>query len=505
MKSSHYIQIQPERDVTGDNFSKGEINLNWTMGSSGYFNLYKSYIKIRFKLFKRVSSADASLELSDLIGPNMLLCDNLFQTLKFHINNVCISEIPDYVPQVSMLKYRMHYSEEYLNNYLADTNYSQAYLEERQCQVIAEDHNLEDYLISSPQAGTVGVSTAGVVALSVPNTNLAVGDIIVLDTGAEIPIFTKTSTTDFGGPATSPAIVGASGGTWVYKTPRTRNNILFNNVQECRDVRIFEAIWRPCLGVFDIDEYIPGCGGLFNLRLTPQPNNIFQRCAIENGTGSNIDAGSASDANNSYVFEIDSLNMYLMQGIGEPVMNKALTLQMRETRCQSQNITTNSIHQKTFQVHPRTQELTLSYQFAGASIQNNAFSASKFVCNGDDELKIRRFWINFGTKQLPQPIPDTEFNRTSKLDYLVQRYKESLEYANGPKSPEPLRKWLERGIYFHFSGYSSSEKEDRCYISQQFDSFADNNIKPNVLLFDHYIKKVAIYIENSRLSNVQVM
>lgn len=504
MRSSFYQEVQPERDVSGDNFSKGEINFNWIMDSTGYFNPYKSYIKLRFKLYKRVSSSDVSLEKSDNIGVNMFLMENLLQQVKQYVNNICVSEIQDYVPQVSSLKNRMYKSEEHMQNYLADTNFSQAYLSERIAQSVASDLVLREYRNIPSSGGTVAVTTAGAVTFSVAQPDLQVNDEIILTSGKTIRIIARASDTSMTSHSLGTAVTAIGEGVagWTINKVSSDNQLYQNNNAN-RDVRTFECIWRPCLGFYDIDEFIPCCQGLFNLRLTPNPNRVYQRAAVENGTGSNIDSGLSTDSDNSYVFSVESMNMYLLKGIGQPVVNKTLSLQMREIRCQSQNITTNSLHQKTFQIHPETQELTLAYQFSGASIVDNSFSASKFKCNGEDELKLRRFWINYGGKQLPSPIPDVELNKTTKIDYFTQRYVESLMYTNALNSPEPLRKWFERGVYFHFSGYSSEEKEDRCYVSSQFDSFTDNSVRPNVLLFDHYIKKVTIYIENSRIQDVK--
>jgi hypothetical protein len=506
MKSSYYQEIQPTRDVSGDNFSKGTINFDWTMGSSGYFNPYKSFIKLRFKLYKRVSSADASLEKSDQIAMNAFLMENLMSQAKLNINNQCVSEVGDYLAQISSLLYRKNYSEDHMNNYMASTNFTQAYLEERQCELLADDlRTLEAYTISDEQKGDVSVATTGVITLGTSNATLAVGDTIILDDERELEILVKTNGTTFETFAMPTVITNASDGTWKIRSGRReRSELLYHNNQGCRDVRTFECIWRPSLSFFEIDEYVPCSQALFNLQLIPHPKQVMERSAIENGTGANIEPGSATDANASYVFTVESMNMYLMKGIGEPVKNKVLKLQMRETRCQSQHITTNSLHQKTFQVHPRTQELSLCYQFSGASIDNNAFSASRFVANGEDELKLRRFWVNYGNKQLPTPIPDTELNKTTKIDYFTQRYVESLMYAGHLMSPEPMRKWFQRGVYFHFSGYSAEEKEDRVFVSSQFDAFTDSSIKPNILLFDHYIKKVDVYIEDGRVQDVQV-
>lgn len=97
MESVYYQEVQPERDVSFANFSKGQINFSWTMDARGYWNPYKSYFKIRCNLTKEVGT---QLEKDDNIAPNMFLADNLFQSRYCYLNNECLSEIGDYVPQM---------------------------------------------------------------------------------------------------------------------------------------------------------------------------------------------------------------------------------------------------------------------------------------------------------------------------------------------------------------------------------------------------------------------
>lgn len=423
MQSSSYIEVQPERDVTGANFPKGQINFNWTMDNSSYFNPYKSFIKIRCTLKK---SAAAQLAKTDATAPNQYLAAQLFQQLRMNVNNMTISEIGDYVPQIEALKNRMYKSSEHQKNYLAYTNFGSSFFNERRNDVIAD---------------------------GLPVTS---------------------------GPGTIPV-----------------DPIIWNRFQD-RNKAIIELIWRPTLGFFDIDEYIPGCQGLWNLQLTPLPTTIFERAAVQ-GDGAN------KIPNTDYIFSIESMQMYLLKGKGPPVSSKTISLRYKECRLQTQNLTTNTLHQKTFQVHPRTQELTLAYQFSGASIEENQFSAAKFKANGSDELKILRFWIQYGGKQLPTPIPDPQFTTTGALqiDYLVQRWVETLNYTNALNSPESLIHWIENGPYYHFSGYSEDEQDDRVHVSSQFSAFTAAAIQPNVLLFDHWVKKVEIHIENARISHVK--
>lgn len=495
MKSSFYQEIQSERDVTGDNFSKGEINFNWTMSENAYFNPHKSYIRLRFSLTK--SDGATQLEKSDNIAPNMFLVDNLFQQMSMSINNTVVSEISDYVAQVASLKHRMYKSEEHMNNLLSITMFSDAYGSERQSQVIAPDstkNQIKSYQVFENQAGTVGVVVDGTMTLGTANTTLDVGDTVILDDGREFPIITKTNTETFATTALKAELVATSNGTWgIKRSVRHYDDKIWHNRSLNRGKTTFEALYSLPMGFFDIDEFVPGCQGLFNLKLTPQASEIMKLCAVESLSGVDI------APTNNYRFNVESMNLYLLKGLGAPVTNKTINLKMRESRCQSQNLTTNSLHQKTFQVHPNTQELTLAFQEPGASIVSNAFSAAKFKSNNSNEQKLTRFYINYGGKQLPSPIPDIEFS--SSKDFLVQRYVESLNYTNALHSPEPLRKWIERGPYYHFSGYSESEKEDRVYVSSQFSAFSGNN--PNMLLFDHYLKNVTISISGSKIQDVK--
>lgn len=395
IRTCNFHEIQPERDVTADNFAKGQININWTMDSSAYFNPYHSYIKFRFQL----SGEDGALLITgDNIAMSMFMMDNLFQSIRLRLNDKVISEITDYVPQVAALNKRMKISKERLDNYYAKTEFSQSSQDARKTVALTRKY--------------------------------------------------------------------------------------------------WEIIWKPPIGFFDIDEYIPGAGGLWNLELTPHPNPTYKKMAIES-TG----ADKTEGVSGQYLFIVQSMNMYLMQGIGEPVRSKSIGWEIQETRCQSQNLTTNSLHQKTFQVHPKTRELTLAFQQIGAGIADSRYAATKFIAQGDEQ-KLQRFWINYNGKQLPSPIPDPQYGGTGAelYDYLTQRYVETLKYSNYLESPETFDEWLARGPYYHFSGWDPDDQGIRAYVSQQFSAAFTTGV--NVLLFDHFYKKITISIEGSQITNV---
>lgn len=449
MEEVNYIELQTERDISGTSFPLGNINFNWTMDNRGYFNPYKTYIKIKCSLSDQISQ---QIEKADGIAPSMFLADNLFQAMKLQLNNQCLSEIGDYVPQISALKNRMYKSNTDLEDLTANTNFSQSTFTERQAQVIADGLTLGDINNFSPPVHA--------------NANAT--------TRAELITDIQT----LGKPT--------------------------------RRVQSFEIIFKPPLGFFDIDGFIPCSQGLFNLELTPFPEGIYQTYAIQTNIGKRTPA-------THYKFQVDSMSMYILKGVGPSIVNKSISLKCNEIRCQSQNLTTPSLHQKTFQIHPKTNALTIAYQNSGAG-NDNRYPATMFRCGNSnnladaDELKLERFYLRYGGKQLPTPIPDISFtgvdavNNLGAKEFLLQRYYETLQYTHlntSLKNCEPFEKWLERGAYYHFAGYGSHQKEDRCYVSQKFKSFT-GNVAPNLLLFDHFCKKININISNGMIKDVNV-
>ena len=404
MEQTYYQEVSAERDVSGSNFSKGEINYLWNFDSKGYFNPYRSYMRVRFSLKKDDTT---NLIKTDDIAPSKYFFDNLFQQQKICLNNKCISEINDYCPQISALKHRMYKSEDYKTSVGLSQNFTSGDIELRQ--------------------DTFGIGTTA-----------------------------------------------------------------------AQSVNEYEVVARPALSFFDIDGFVPSGQSQWCLTLTPQTGTNFSKFAIES---QNADKTPDSD----YKFEILSMNLYLFKGIGPVMVDKTFAFNMKEIMLQTQNITTSSLTQKTFSVNPKTTELTLAFQRTGAGYVDTRFPATQFTCLSNDELNLIRFYITYNGKQLPVPIPDLE--KTQNKNFMNSRYNETLMYSggiNGKLEYESLQDWLDRGPYYHFSGYSPTLlMHDRVYVSHQFSGF-NGGQSPDVLLFNHYIKSVVINIKGGRLVNVEV-
>lgn len=522
MEQTWYQEISPERNVEGVNFTTGEINFNWTFDSRGYWNPYRSYIKMRIRLNKPETKIGAKtyperqLSVNDRIAPSMFLFENLFQSMAISLNSIELSSISDYVPQVSALKYRMYKSDDHLNSYGSLTDFSQSDVWSRINDVSSDGYESRNtnsktiipgfvksfanttYILADDSSKVTGVTGS---TSDDPDFKkyLFVGDqVSFIDTskvedGTGLNVEEKNTYT----------VTAITSKSEIVVTPKVNGTFTANKTQvvkigyrkQSRRVQEFEIIAKPPLGFFDIDGWLPSANGIYNLRLTPHASTVFQKYCIES-------VGADKVPGKDFNFQILSMNMYLMKGLGPAVIDKDMQFTIKEVRAQSQNITTNSLTQKTFQVHPQCVELSMAFQYPGAGYSDTTKPATKFLSNGD-ELNLERYWISFGGRQLPSPIPSLKFEPST--DFFTQRYVETLQYSGGVNTKtayEPFEKWKERGVYFHHAGYGMGYKPDRVYISTQFSKLGAN--KPNILLFDHYTKKIAINIKSSVLQNVQV-
>lgn len=516
MHSTNYVQVTASRDIQGTAFSKSTISIPWSYDNSTYFNPYRSFIKIRCSFTD--GPGDDKLNGAFTVAPSMFIGDCFWQSIRMKINDKVVSEYGDYVGQCAALKHRMYTPEEELSNWHETTNFSQTNIFERATAInsIGETNtryttnvmDLSEAFVLNDNNGPfrgatdniiiANGATAGESVITIANATLLAAEATVR-AGDQLVIHTQDDTLV--------TIVRVTGDETIQVTPRLAAEVdaayVLGNVSyvpniigaqsEARNKQDLELIWKPPIGFFDIDSFVPCCDAKYVLELIPHPENIYKQMVIQ--------ALTPLTPGTQYNFSVQHISMWLLQGMGAPISKSTIELDYREIRCQSQQLFSTNLSQKTFQVHPRADALTIAYQTPLALTSDTRYSLTKFTSEDEDELALTQLYIKFGTKQLPNPIPDIQFD--SDTDFLVQRYVESIMYANALRNPEPYYKWLDRGPYYHFSGYSNQDKEGRCYVSQQFSVFDGEN-NPNVLLFDHFDKKIKLGIEGGVLGMVMV-
>ncbi len=576
IKYANYTQISPERDVTANGFSKGQINFKMNMDSMSRWNPYFSYIRMRVRLSK---ANDNALDLKDGIAPGMFQGDTFWQQQNIQCNGVKVSEIDDYVSQVSALKQRYAVPETRRKEFLSKTNFAQAYVHQRINQVSVDGTDQEDPIEEAEKPGnlasTVALSreeltdgvalgfdgvlgdyalantgimtfTANAGAVPVGNVNFVVGDVVQFEgnNAAVIrmivratAVATITLTASGGGDI---EIVAATVGTAVNFF-RIRSGTDYDNLvgvnttfnadlvigdillidgrkrvsvisitdnlnakvdnndeviaatddwlrirqRQSRRVKDYELCYRPCLGLFSINEWM---GGNWKLELTPHTNLRFQRYAIE----SLIDKVPDVD----YKLEVIDLQLYVYKGMASSPKNGMMSYDFTEIRCQAQTITSASLLNKAFVVNNNSHTFSIAYQKPDAGDRTD-FSKTKFRMLNDYEKRITRYQLRIAGETQPTPLPQIDTDPANNRDFATQQYYEGQHYLGSIylDEPEGLTEWFERGPYYSYVlPKKLNSGANRLYVSQEFAIAPPESFL--LLVFDHYYKSFQLQYEN---------
>lgn len=503
----HYQQVQAVREITGNNFSKGQINfLFGPYGKNWRWNPSKSFFKIRLKLTK---GDDSLLSTADEVAFNQYPCDNLFQKVCQKINDTPVSERNDYVAQVASLKHR--FKPKSWRDSVGKTCYSESRFEDRlnRCSVDGVEVKKSDYTLFrrnvvglQDDAGAslldtntfeiavdTGVATFAVGVIPDVRQIFLPGDILELDLGntGSRARYTVTSV-----PTAATLQLQFLQTIVVAAAALNVNNLYLTRrvISESERANDIELIWRPDLGFYMIDKWLPS--GVYNFQATPHPSVQFQRYAIESIVNKQV-----GNTFNDIKLEVVSMLMYVYTGSTESVQSSNMNIVYPECRLQSQNLTTNTLTQKTFVINPNAYAMTLAFQDAAAG-EDTTLSRSKFKINGNRERDIIRFYLRRGKQELPSPYPDPSL--VGNQQYIAQLYTENLMYTGNyfeRGGQEDIDEYLNNGLYFHYL-FDGKNMDERVYISTQF-SGANFAINPQVLLFDHFMRSLVLEIKDGEI------
>lgn len=510
MSYAAYREVQCDRDIAGDAFSRGQQHWSWRYEGSLAFNPYRSYFKVRVALSLGDGTA---LQNKDGIGLNMFFMDNLFQkmTVKGPKGRM-ISTLDDYVPQCSALKRRLHNSRSSLKVLGEKMNMSQPILRDR-IQVTATD-GIERWSTSCGGSGQQAASAVHGIPPPWLNYGVHTIEFLAANTiqfaGAGLPDLTKVlhvgqriwfdDTAGGGGEKVTTILsitansvvsdtvaVSAGGGANAIVNQFRIEKVVFTP-EFSRKSKNIEICWKPeALGFFSIDDWLRGH---YVLTMTPYSLTEMQRRAVE--AYRVVNPGLlATD------FKFEIVSMLFHPYVGHNMVSESGTkkYQYSEIRCRQQTLTTHSLTEKQFVVDANTYALSLAFQDSDAG-QNVCYSASKFKIRNDEELNLSRFHIRMRSLQLPDPPGDPSFTRDS-IDYIAQNYYEGLMYSGAKEThdaTESLHEWKNRGIFMHYN-FPLVAMDLACgvNVATQFSQAFSND--PQVCLFNHYFKVLQIRCE----------
>jgi len=511
-----YDQHPPTRDVTGTNFPNGAIHFRFQTNGTKWFMPSRSYIRIRGSLSK---AAGGILTPNDGIAPNMGIAGSLFQSLEFRLNDKTISRVSDFVPQVDALETRLTKSRSWLNGIGNSVNFWDDDFKTRQSDVTIGP--LNDPIVTVTERVALGFDVAtntvavtadtGVITFA-QNEGKALPTLAnIFQIGDEIEI---TSTDGNIGTvryrisklidattiqANNLQTIEIGAGPYAFRRIRSNSG---------RNLINFEITWTPPLSIFKIGHGLPS--GKFELILNPQTSSVYKKYAIESIVTDKIPGVD-------YNFSINDMYFYANTVEGERADDITYLLDLEQTRCQTETINPNGgMQQKNFDVSPSTYALTVAYQDSRAGT-NTQISSSKFksynaLITTSEELKLRRFFINYAGQNLPSPDADPLFVLGDDLttekytDYTTQRYIESQIYSGAyfdTGGAESLKEFHNRGSYYYVSiPRDGTDRSTRVTINQEFRAADLANTR--VLLFDHAKQIARIRVQDGRVIDVQI-
>jgi hypothetical protein len=515
---SNLRQVSATREVSGASFTGGPHNYKWSVSGNKWWQPQKSYMRIRCKLTKGDNTTP--LTISDDIAPNMNLCANLWQSCDFKIGDTTVCRVANNVAQVDTLKNRLEKSSAW-NKTIGQSSafYSEDFYMRQNS--VCSDGVLEDYktveilkenLPGFNAGDTVEYKGSGVVELifiNIQNKNLFQAGDLYHDYSNPITVPSKQ--------VIESVTVSNSNKTFALKITTTPVSAAVTTHRwarvrfggtEARRVTEFELIWKPPLSVFDVEGCLP-CGN-YELTMNPQNASIIQNLAIES-------IGISSKLSTSFAFSITECHMYIQEVEGPNMQDSKYILDLSQIRAQTVDFTTSTFSQRSFDVSPATQALTMAFQDSRVGGSDTRLSASKFrmyddvvpfypatTIANDAGLRLNRFYMSYGGVNYPQNDADVSFNATT--DKTTQRYVESMmqseAYYDGGGA-ESIQQYHTAGSYYHQNTYKDG-RDQSTRVTVYSGLSGVNLANGRVILFDHHTILAEIEIENGTVKGVSV-
>jgi hypothetical protein len=543
----HYNLVRSVNEPSKNSF-EGAVNFALNgQGSQWCWNPWYSMFRTRFRIlcpnitFNQLEQP----KIRHALGPNMYFHDCFFQRECMKINGVPVEEMNNNVPQISALKNRME-PQSVIKNQQDSLEWSNSLLDER-VQKIASDGDHFDgddqYIYykrnivgltmndGTPVLTTHTFALADTGIITFANAPAAfdyreifkVGDILTIVNVSTNDnnvykynltvsrVLTALTVSTIGTPEALAAKalgglsllnnagdVGAAGSidgvdeAGIYLTRKKPN----------RNANLFEIMWRPKLGFFKLNQWLPN--GDYTLELQPYSHEQYMKNAIESQLNMTPVTNFDSDVITSRLqYRVEIIDMrfhpYVGQFLSSP--SGSYNIAFESVDCNIKSLNDNSLVNRDFKIKKNTHAITLAFQDPDV-LNDTRRSITKFKIRNDFEQKLSRFYIKRGSATLPTPQYDISIDNAK--DYMKQIYFENLAYMNKLNhvgGVEKYQEWLDKGLYIHYDVSDYGQGDDMLQVSQQFSEALPTNVV-NILVFHHYYQGYRMDMANGRIDKI---
>ena len=542
-----YVQHPTLRDVTGT-FSGAPITFQWTNSRSTYIVPSRSYIRMRC-YFELQKNGDADklthTKLFPRYAPSINLGHSFWQSCQWKIGNRTVSRIQDYVTQIGALDCRLHDSQDWINTVGRATNFAQESFSSRMTGVNAQSVKNRTLNCSSTALGVGTIVDSGAAAAVRFLYTQGDGKLEILLAGGAAPTlpfvgaFANLNVGDYvivSDDYPPQQVLDINLTTGIIKLeihqlcedlgPLNLDDIKVLNapydVPSERGAGEFEICFQLPLSIWKHSSGIPACN--HQLELMPKTEADLVKSVVETW-GIHV-------ATSDIKFKVQEMYFHAYEVDGAAVYNTSFVLDLEQTMCQTQQLTTNGWSQRTVDVSPSTFGLTLAYQdnrvnndtrcsaarFTVLKTASNGETLNQPVSGTDVSKEISRFYVQYAGQNHPSPDADPEYKETTdggitfdggRRDWRTERYVQTMLNSGGyfKDSPESLEEFYARGPYYYFAvPRDASDRSTRVTIAQDFNNTVTSSDTDNtfLMLFDHSRQVCKITIDNGMVADVQI-
>ena len=520
------IQVPATREINNGNFFRSDQTFRWNIAGNSWWSPAQSYFRIRSTL---TGPAGAPLRGSDNIAPAFCFMDCMYRSASFSMNGIRVSQITDYMPQISALKNRHGKSSDYregVGNSLAfyDTDFYR-----RQARVIVDGKNDEteykiynatelNVLANTVQlvagAGRLGTMT---MALAAANLNgfLLPGDVVYFNIPVAVAPAIQSQLLKITGvrqsadlAAASVAIYAVEGlldditpiGAGVVATTDANFRVRRAFQQSERGAGSFETVWCPPLGITELSTFLPA--GQYEYNFSPQQLETALKLCIES-------LGADKKSPDDFTLTMDSIEFYCVTVEQARVDSLDYLIDLKEISCVPFTITNSNWTSNMLIVPPSTSRLTVAYQDTKVSA-STLYPVSKFIAGANLQDLITRFNLTYANVVYPSNDLDLKLQDAAGVVPRTQRFTQAYNdmlLANGSAfsdtSSESLLEWLNNGFYLSYPTVKESkDTSTQVMIKQQFSgAVADTQL----LLFANYGTITSVSIKSGQVVSVSTV
>lgn len=453
-----YREIPCQKSVSGDDFTRGNQDYNFSMGAPTCWIPSRTYFRATMRL---TATNLAGAIIQPTTSSQIAFADNvvggLYNNQYFKMGGQDVSSIVSFIPQAAALLQRTSKSGAWLNSIGKSCYMNNADFQERVAITASDDllnvSSQQEYAACGGQDG-VGVvsftSVDGIVNFGVGSdpavlASLAVGDRLVI-----------------GG---LPFTITVAGGTGVMRVNPTfaTGGVVAGVVYGLRMRRrdggsrnLINVEFQLPIGIFQHNEPL----GSGEYRFSLNPNADYKKACVESSRIVGLTPGV------DYDFTIIDMKLYV--ATVKSSIPKAITnLVLVEMQVQSKPASKSRTYE--FTVPSSTLSLAIFVQ-AGVAGSDTRSSPSQFKCLDGSQNLLKSLQITYANMTKPSTRWDSEFG--PGVNRFQQRYLDDLietRLIESDGGAETFGEWLQRGPYY-FYGFNRDrdDKSTQVQISTEF-------------------------------------